>query len=796
MNSRVISTLFRVVLVKNPRRFSQNSSDNLKNLLLKMPRDVKHIHEAQKHRLRIREKGAKYVPGTVTLQVLGTGAPGSPACVYIFTDQSRYLFNCGEGTQRLAHEHKTKLARLEHIFMTQTSWRHIGGLPGLSLTIQDSGVPAVTLHGPPGLEEIFQGMKRFVVLRELKVNAIECESGDFYEDNVMRIDYIPLIPKNRPRKIDSNIWQDTLNDDDTDYYSHEKGFKPDSGKNASPDSPERRKIQKPIEKYVVAYVCKLKPRPGVLNIEKCVDRGVPPGPLLGQLKNGMDITLPDGKVVKSSDVREPDDPGPLFIFIDIPDEEYLQVLMEKRKTFEKYQSSAECEENLASVVVHFTPSEIAERREYQEFIDKFSPSTKHIILNDRNNSSGNISAHRIQWQLNQLNDLVFPPLSETNALDGTIPSMATYALRPKKGYDVSLEPKIMKEEYIEEIHKVPGLTDALVVVKNHQKDYLAMSRETRNQEFPKFLFLGTGSCIPNKTRNVSAILMHTDARSSILLDCGEGTLGQIVRFYGSEKSQEILRNLKAIYISHLHADHHIGLIGILRARRKCFKKSDERDKLQLLAPEQISSWLAFYNAQIDSISEDYDLIPNRNLLTTPLCTDKIQELGINNIVTCYVPHCPQSFGVALTLSSGAKITYSGDCKPSADLVEIGRDSTVLIHEATMEDELLHEALAKHHSTVSQAIEQGRAMNAQFTILTHFSQRYAKLPRIESLEENVGIAFDNMEVTLPDLKFLAKMHEPLKLMFAEHCEEMEQKALKRAYKKQRLTNSRSASPEKI
>lgn len=63
----------------------------------------------------------------------------------------RYLFNCGEGTQRLAHEHKMKLARLEHIFITQPVWRNIGGLPGTALTIQDVGVPEITLHGPQGL---------------------------------------------------------------------------------------------------------------------------------------------------------------------------------------------------------------------------------------------------------------------------------------------------------------------------------------------------------------------------------------------------------------------------------------------------------------------------------------------------------------------------------------------------------------------------------------------------------------------------------------------------------------------
>ena len=48
-------------------------------------------------------------------------------------------------------------------------------------------------------------------------------------------------------------------------------------------------------------------------LEKCVKAGVPPGPLLGDLKKGQDVTLPNGKVVLASDVTDPDDPGPVFI---------------------------------------------------------------------------------------------------------------------------------------------------------------------------------------------------------------------------------------------------------------------------------------------------------------------------------------------------------------------------------------------------------------------------------------------------------------------------------------------------
>lgn len=109
-----------------------------------------------------------------------------------FFSPPRYLFNCGEGTQRLAHEHKTKLARLEHIFMTRTSWGRIGGLPGLSLTVQDAGVPNLTLHGPRGLDELFTAMQRFVILNDLKVDAPICEAGDSYDDAVINVSYVPL----------------------------------------------------------------------------------------------------------------------------------------------------------------------------------------------------------------------------------------------------------------------------------------------------------------------------------------------------------------------------------------------------------------------------------------------------------------------------------------------------------------------------------------------------------------------------------------------------------------------------
>lgn len=70
---------------------SATAKHNLIELLKTMPKQPKHIAEAQKQRQKIKERISKYVPGRVTLQVLGTGAKGAPRSLYMFSDQSRLV---------------------------------------------------------------------------------------------------------------------------------------------------------------------------------------------------------------------------------------------------------------------------------------------------------------------------------------------------------------------------------------------------------------------------------------------------------------------------------------------------------------------------------------------------------------------------------------------------------------------------------------------------------------------------------------------------------------------------------
>lgn len=81
---------------------------------------------------------------------------------------------------------------MEHIFITQRSWTTIGGLPGLSLTVQDAGVSNITLHGPKKLDDVFRAMRKFVILKQLKVDVRECNQNTFYEDMVLKVHYLPL----------------------------------------------------------------------------------------------------------------------------------------------------------------------------------------------------------------------------------------------------------------------------------------------------------------------------------------------------------------------------------------------------------------------------------------------------------------------------------------------------------------------------------------------------------------------------------------------------------------------------
>ncbi len=70
------------------------------------------------------------------------------------------------------------------------------------------------------------------------------------------------------------------------------------------------------------------------------------------------------------------------------------------------------------------------------------------------------------------------------------------------------------------------------------------------------------------------------------------------------------------------------------------------------------------------------------------------------------------------------------CRPSEELIRLGAGATLLVHEATLEENMLQEAIDKRHCTTREALSVGLQMEAERIVLTHFSQRYPKVPSFD------------------------------------------------------------------
>ncbi|KAI9050107.1 hypothetical protein LZ554_006250 [Drepanopeziza brunnea f. sp. 'monogermtubi'] len=97
-----------------------------------------------------------------------------------------------------------------------------------------------------------------------------------------------------------------------------------------------------------------------------------------------------------------------------------------------------------------------------------------------------------------------------------------------------------------------------------------------------------------------------------------------------------------------------------------------------------------------------------------------------------------------------------------------RDATLLIHEATFDDILLNDAIAKKHSTTSEALDIGRKMNARRILLTHFSQRYQKIPVMdkEGKDQVAIVAFDYMRCKIEDFAKLDAFKDALVKLYED------------------------------
>jgi ribonuclease Z len=300
-------------------------------------------------------------------------------------------------------------------------------------------------------------------------------------------------------------------------------------------------------------------------------------------------------------------------------------------------------------------------------------------------------------------------------------------------------------------------------------------------------FLGTSGARPTVRRNVSGLFVQREGES-LLFDCGEGTQRQMMRFATGFGMQHI-------FLTHMHADHFLGLTGLLRT----MGLQGRTDPMTVYGPEGSARLIG------EAI---------RVGVERPKFDTEVRELSVGDLVefdefrvqTFEVRHGIRATGYALieedrpgrfdlerarelgipegplfgelqrgtpvevdgrliapeevvgTARPGRKIVYSGDTLPGPCTVEMAQGANALVHEATFGSDEADRAKETKHSTAAQAAEVAREAGVKRLYLTHLSARYSDDPR--TLEAEAREIFPGAVVAHDGLSFELNHHDPL------------------------------------
>jgi ribonuclease Z len=299
----------------------------------------------------------------------------------------------------------------------------------------------------------------------------------------------------------------------------------------------------------------------------------------------------------------------------------------------------------------------------------------------------------------------------------------------------------------------------------------------------KLLFLGTSAARPTAERNVSSLVL-TRGGETLMFECGEGTQRQMMR-YG------VTFALGEVFFTHFHADHFLGIIGLVRTlglqgRTEPFRLTGPKGGRKLLEqalalgverqpfeveivevePDQVLARdgydLKVFRVEHGGGAVGYAIVEQDRL--GRFDPDRARELG--------VPEGPLwgklQRGQAVRLDDGREVTadtivgpprpgrklvYSGDTRPCAATIEMARGANLLVHEATFGEEEKDRAKETGHATAREAAEVARMAGVRRLVLTHLSARYSRDPAILADEARAVfaetvVAKDGFEIEVP------------------------------------------------
>lgn len=258
----------------------------------------------------------------------------------------------------------------------------------------------------------------------------------------------------------------------------------------------------------------------------------------------------------------------------------------------------------------------------------------------------------------------------------------------------------------------------------------------------QFVFLGTGAGSPTLLRNTSSIAFcHGQNNSNIwLFDCGESTLIQLM------KAKLKINRMSHIFITHLHADHILGLSGLLLSagfRQRC-------KPLTIFAPKGLKTFLdcVFMTTQTEV---SFPLIIHETEVGQIYHDEQFQLFAdkLDHRIECFGYRIEQH---DFLNQKGKIVTILGDTRPCEGSLRLAKNADVLVHESTYMNEYKAKAELYGHSTAIEAAQIAKQAGVKQLILTHLSARYSKTDEV-ALRDEAQILFDRVKVACDLMTYL-------------------------------------------
>src|SRR5919204_2862432 len=264
------------------------------------------------------------------------------------------------------------------------------------------------------------------------------------------------------------------------------------------------------------------------------------------------------------------------------------------------------------------------------------------------------------------------------------------------------------------------------------------------------VFLGTAGSAPTGRRSPPALLLRRGG-DRLLIDCAEGTQRQLMR------SSVGLLDFREVFLTHYHADHYLGLPGML----KTFALRGRELPITIYGPRGLTELFGSLRRIFGKLTYPYELVE--------LQPGDVLQRGDYRLVTFPVAHGVPGLGYALVEEErpgrfdvaaadglgvppgpdrgrlqggeaialvngtvvtpdqvlgeprpGRKVLVTGDTAPSLGYLDLAQGADLLVHEATFCEDEAERAHETAHSTAKEAAQVAAAAGVQMLALTHLS----------------------------------------------------------------------------